>query len=60
LACASNTCASAATFRKKNWLHRSRLHRNYISDLERGKRNISFEALHKLADGFGLDIRDLF
>jgi transcriptional regulator with XRE-family HTH domain len=40
--------------------HRSRLHRNYISDLERGKRNISFEALHKLADGFGLDIRDLF
>jgi len=40
--------------------HRSRLHRNYISDLERGKRNISFEALHKLADGFGPDIRDLF
>ena len=39
---------------------RSRLHRNYISDVERGRRNISFEALQKLADGFGINIRDLF
>lgn len=39
--------------------YRSRLHRNYISDLERGKRNVSFEALHKLADGFGVHVRDL-
>ncbi len=39
---------------------RSRLHRNYISDVERGRRNISFEALQKLADGFGVNIRDLF
>jgi len=39
---------------------RSRLHRNYISDVERGRRNISFEALHKLADGFGVSIQDLF
>jgi transcriptional regulator with XRE-family HTH domain len=39
---------------------RSRLHRNYVSDVERGKRNISFEALQKLADGFGIGIQDLF
>ena len=38
---------------------RSSLHRNYISDAERGRRNISFEAMIKLASGLGMNIRDL-
>lgn len=39
---------------------RSRLHRNYISDVERGRRNLSLDALLKLANGLGINIRDMF
>ena len=39
---------------------RSRLHRNYISDVERGSRNLSLDALLKLANGLGINIRDMF
>lgn len=39
---------------------RSRLHRNYISDVERGRRNLSLDALLKLSSGLGISIRDLF
>ncbi len=39
---------------------RSKLHRNYISDVERGRRNLSLDALLKLANGLGINIRDMF
>lgn len=39
---------------------RSGLHRNYISDTERGTRNISLEAIEKIAKGLDVEIADLF
>jgi transcriptional regulator with XRE-family HTH domain len=40
--------------------HRSGLHRNYISDVERGRRNLSLDALLRLANGLSINIRELF
>lgn len=39
---------------------RSGLHKNYISDTERGTRNISLRAVQKIARGLDVNIRDLF
>lgn len=38
---------------------RAGLHMNYISDVERGKRNPSLTALCQLAWGLGVKVRDL-
>ena len=54
------------SMRKQNGLsqeelaERSKLHRNYISDVERGQRNLSLDAILKLAMGLGIHIRELF
>ena len=37
----------------------SGLHPTYISDIERGARNPSFEALVRLAEGIGVPVTDL-
>lgn len=38
----------------------SGLHRNYVSDTERGKRNVSLEAIEKFAKGLDINITDIF
>ena len=39
---------------------RSELNRNYISDVERGKRNISLKAIYKIAKGLNVPVDALF
>jgi transcriptional regulator with XRE-family HTH domain len=36
------------------------LHRTYITAVERGQRNISLDAIDKLARGFGISFEELF
>lgn len=36
------------------------LHRTYISDIECFSRNVSLEAVQKIADGFGIETYTLF
>lgn len=36
------------------------LSKNYISDVERGTRNISLKSIEKIAEGFRINIKDLF
>jgi transcriptional regulator with XRE-family HTH domain len=40
--------------------HRARLHRTYISDLERGARNPSVESIEKLAAALQISVAKLF
>lgn len=39
--------------------HKSNLDRTYISDIEKGKRNVSLLVLEKLASGLELELSDL-
>lgn len=39
---------------------RSGLHRTYISDIERGKRNISLENIEVIAKSLNISLSDLF
>lgn len=39
---------------------RCSLSKNYISDVERGTRNISLKSIEKIADGFTINIKELF
>ena len=39
---------------------KSSLHRTYIGGVERGLRNPSLKSLHRIANGLGVDMVDLF
>lgn len=39
---------------------RADIHTTYVSGVERGRRNVSVDILHRLAIAFGVEIRDLF
>lgn len=50
---------------KRNWSiqtlsKKSGVHHNYLSDLERGKRNVSLTIIYKLAKGFDIDVKEFF
>ncbi|MFV0392914.1 MAG: helix-turn-helix domain-containing protein [Coprobacillaceae bacterium] len=36
------------------------LSKNYISDVERGRRNISLQSIEKIANGFNVSEKELF
>ena len=36
------------------------LHRTYVGAVERGERNVSMDAMWRLADCLGVSLRDLF
>jgi len=39
---------------------RAQLHRTYLTDVEHGKRNLSIDSIHKIADALEVSITDLF
>ena len=50
----------AAHISQEELSFRCGLSKNYISDVERGTRNISLKAISKLAYGLHVEIKDLF
>lgn len=40
--------------------HEAELDRTYISGIERGVRNVGIDNIHKIAQAFGISMRDLF
>lgn len=38
---------------------RAGVHRTYVSSVERGERNVSLENIFHLAEGLGVDVREL-
>ncbi|GAC1431548.1 MAG: helix-turn-helix transcriptional regulator [Ktedonobacteraceae bacterium] len=44
---------------QEDFAERSGLHRTYVSDLERGRRNVSLENIEKLAKALNLSMSDL-
>ncbi len=48
------------TITQEELAFRSQLHRNYLSDVENGKRNISLKAIYQIANGLGVTVDTLF
>src|SRR5882757_7780577 len=47
-------------FSQEELAEQARLHRTYISDIERGARNLSLESICKLAEALKVPVTDLF
>lgn len=47
-------------FSQENLSSKCWLHRTYISDIERGIKNVSVENIEKIAIAFWIEIKDLF
>lgn len=45
---------------QEDFASKSKLHRTYISDIERGMKNVSLENIEKLSIALDVDISDLF
>lgn len=39
---------------------RCQLSKNYVSDVERGRRNISLRSIEKFANGLNIEVKELF
>ena len=39
---------------------RCQLSKNYVSDVERGRRNISLRSIEKFANGLNVEVKELF
>ena len=50
----------ALGFSQEELAYRSGLHRTYITDIERGTRNLSIESMRKLTNALGISISGLF
>ncbi|MFL5330257.1 MAG: helix-turn-helix domain-containing protein [Gemmataceae bacterium] len=40
--------------------HKAKMHRSYLSDIERGSRNVSIINIERLAAGLSISLADLF
>ena len=47
-------------FSQEKFAQKCRLHRTYISDIERGERNVSIENIHKIAKALNINESELF
>lgn len=39
---------------------RCQLSKNYVSDVERGRRNVSLRSIEKFANGLNIEVKELF
>ncbi|WP_314794896.1 helix-turn-helix domain-containing protein [Eggerthia catenaformis] len=39
---------------------RCQLSKNYVSDVERGRRNVSLKSIEKFANGLNIEVKELF
>ena len=49
----------AQGFSQEELASESKLHRTYISDIERGERNVSIENIERVAQALGIDASEL-